>query len=203
MKTKIALAIAATLLTSAAFAEDKVNLSHSITLAENATVSFEIAVGSIVIETWDKDVMELDIEVKEGDNGWFSSADMDEVELDISGNNDDISLEIDVEDVVQKWHVKLPKTASIDIDLGVGEVDVELFERSASIDVGVGEVDLELASDNYREIELESGVGGADLDGFKGAERERNIVNESIRWRGEGKYDIEIEVGVGDIDVRD
>ncbi|BDX06530.1 hypothetical protein [Planctobacterium marinum] len=203
MKTKIALAIAATLFTSASFAKDRVNLSESIDLSENAQVHFEVAVGSIQIETYDGDTIKLDIEVKESDNDWFSSADLDDVELKVRGDADDISLEIDVEDVVQTWIVKLPKTANIEIDLGVGEVEIEDFERSASIDVGVGEVDIELASDNYREIELESGVGGADLDGFKGADRERNIVNESIEWRGTGEYEIEIDVGVGDIDVRD
>lgn len=203
MKTKIALAVAATLITTSVIAKDRVYLSESIRLAEDAHVSFDIRVGSLHIETYDGDIMELDIEVKEGDNGWFSSADMEDVELDIDGDDEDISLEVDVEDVVQKWRVKLPRTASIDIDLGVGEVDIENFERSAFIDVGVGEVDIELVSDDYREIELESGVGGADLDGFKGADRERNMVNESIRWRGKGEYDIEVDVGVGDIDVRD
>ena len=185
MKTKIALAIAATLFTTASFAKDRINLSESIDLSSNAKVHFEIAVGSIQIETYDGDTMKLDIEVKESDNDWFSSADLDDVELKVTGDSDNIALEIDVEDVVQTWIVKLPKTANVEIDLGVGEVEIEL------------------ASDNYHEIELESGVGGADLDGFRGADRERNMVNESIEWRGTGEYEIEVDVGVGDIDVRD
>lgn len=203
MKTKIALAIAATLIAQSSFAKDKVTLQESIKLTPESSVHFEVPVGSLTMETYDGDTLELEIEVKEADSDWFNSADLDEVELMIDQRETSVLLEIDMEDIVQKWSVRIPKNVHVNIDLGVGEVEIDGFERSASIDVGVGEVDIDLDSDNYREIELETGVGDVDLRGFKNIDRERNLVNESIRWRGEGEYDIEIEVGVGEINVQD
>lgn len=203
MKTKIALIIAATLVTQTSFAKDKVNLQQSIKLTAESTVHFEVPVGSLDIETYNGDTLELDIEVKEADSDWFSSADLEDVELTIDQRDNAVLLEIDMEDVVQKWSVRIPKNIHLDIDLGVGEVEIDDFERTATIDVGVGEVDIDLENDNYRLIDLETGVGDVDLRGFNNIDRERNLVNESIRWRGKGEYDLEIEVGVGEINVQE
>jgi len=202
MKTKVALAIFAVLFTTASMAKSSVTLKERINIDANADIHFEVAVGSVEIETYDGDEIILEIEVKEGDNDWFKSVDLDEAELAVRNSGSKVHLEIDMEDIVQQWQVRIPNNANIDIDLGVGEVSIEDFARDAIIDLGVGEVDIELADKNYRRIELESGVGGADLDGFSGADRERNIVNEQITWRGNGDYEINIDVGVGDIDVK-
>ena len=69
------------------------------------------------------------------------------------------------------------------------------------VEVGVGEVDVRLADNDYRKVELETGVGGTDLNGFKGVSQERSIVSENTSWRGDGEYVISVEVGVGEVDV--
>jgi hypothetical protein len=202
MKLKAGVAIFALLFTTASLGKDRVTLEETISVEAQSTIHFDIPVGSLEITTYDGDKVILEVEVKEADSDWFSSVDLDDVEIDITQSGTKLHLEIEKEDVVQKWEVKIPSDASLNIDLGVGEVDIDDFDRDANIDVGVGEVDVYLSGTNYREIELDSGVGGADLDGFSNIDRERAMVSESIEWTGKGDYDLIIDVGVGDIDVR-
>lgn len=202
MKFKVAITIFAILFTTASLGKDRVTLEDTISANAESTIHVNVPVGSLEIETYDGDEIVLEVEVKEADNDWFKSVDLEDAEIEVRKNGDRIYLEIDMEDVVQSWQVKIPKDADLDIDLGVGEVDIEDFERSANIDVGVGEVDIYLSDDNYADIDLDSGVGGADLDGFKNVDRERAMISESVEWSGKGEHEINIDVGVGDIDVR-
>lgn len=201
MKFKVALTIFAVLFTAASLGKDKVTLEESITVEANASIHFEVPVGSLDITTYNGDEIIIKVEVEEADNDWFSSPDLSEAKIEIDNSGDKVHLEIDMEDVVQKWEVKIPHDANLDIDLGVGGIEIEDFERDAIIDVGVGEIDITLSSDNYREIELGAGVGDVDLDGFKNIDRDRAMVSENIEWRGKGDHDLNIEVGVGDIEV--
>lgn len=201
MKTKVVLAIAAVLFSTASLGKSRVTLEETISIDAGSDIKIEVPVGSLTIETYDGDDIIVEIEIKESDNDWFSSPDLDDAELDIDKSDKSVHLEVDMEDVVQKWEMKIPKDAHLDIDLGVGEVEIEDFEGDAKIDVGVGEVDINLSGDNYREIDLESGVGGVDLDGFSRVDRERKLVSESVEWTGKGDYELNIDVGVGEVDV--
>lgn len=201
MKTKVALAIAAVLFSTASLGKSRVTLEETISIDANSSIKVEVPVGSLMIETYDGEDIIVEVEVKESDNGWFNSADLDDAEIDIDKSGKSVHLEIDMEDVVQKWEMKIPRDAHLDIDLGVGELDIEGFERDANIDVGVGEVDIELSGDNYREIELESGVGGVDLDGFRNIKDKRKLVSESVEWQGQGEYQLNVDIGVGEVEV--
>lgn len=201
-KTMIAVGIAS-LFSFNALAGDSVRLEENFKIDANSTIHFDIPVGSLDLRTHNSDEVIINVRVKAQEDGWFSSdADLDDayLEKDISGSK--VRLEIDLDDTVQEWEVTIPASANIDIDLGVGEIDLEDVEKDIFVDVGVGEVDIELASDDYDRIELESGVGATDLSGFRGEDSERNLVSESTYWRGNGRYQINVEVGVGEVDVR-
>lgn len=202
MKLKVAVTIFAILFTAASLGKSRITLEETINIESDSAVYINIPVGSLEVETYDGDEIVLEVELKESDEGWFKSVDFDDAEIDIRQSGDKIHLEVDMEDVVQNWQVKLPESASLDIDLGVGQVNIEDFHQDANIDVGVGEVDVQLADDNYREIDLDSGVGGADLRGFKNVDRERAMISETVNWQGKGDFDLTIDVGVGDIEVR-
>lgn len=84
---------------------------------------------------------------------------------------------------------------NLDFDMGVGKVEIEAaLLGSSEIDAGLGRLDLRLLgdADSYR-IKVERGLGSVKLDG--------NEV-ESDRSYGEGENLIEIDGGVGAIEVR-
>ena len=86
--------------------------------------------------------------------------------------------------------------AALDIEVGVGSIAIENLENSLEAEVGVGSVRVDAAVDDFKQIELSTGVGDTSLKGFSGEfENTRNIVSSEIRYSGDGKYSIEAEVG--------
>lgn len=82
-----------------------------------------------------------------------------------------------------------------DIDMGIGELNLtsELGGKS-SIDYGVGETNLVLiGTDNDYQIELDKGIGEAWLD-------DRKMSDDSVY--GEGKNVIEIDGGIGELNIK-
>lgn len=200
MKKTIIAASLATIVTVPVFAKDSVHLEDRFEVREDSSVYIDISVGSLDLRTHDSNEIIIKVRVKEQEDKWFSG-DLDDVELDKDFSGSKIHLEIDADDTVQEWEVIIPASAHINVDLGVGEIDMEGVSKDIHVDVGVGEVDIELASDDYERIELESGVGATDLDGFRNAANERHFISQESHWRGEGRYRIDVEVGVGDVDV--
>lgn len=83
---------------------------------------------------------------------------------------------------------------NLNFDMGVGEVTLKSrIEGNSKIDMGVGEINLTLlgSRDDYK-IEIDKGIGDANLDG-------KDVTDGSVYGSGENK--IEIDGGVGDIDI--
>lgn len=183
-------------------AKDQVVLQETYNIEANSTININVAVGELDIETHNGDDVRLEIIVKESDDNWFDSMDLDEAEITFSQKQEQVYFSVDVEDTTQEWKVLVPQNANLDIDMGVGKVTIEDVNQSVNLDLGVGDAEIRLIDSNYNRISLDTGVGDADLDGFSNAETERNIVSENVKWRGEGEYRINVDVGVGDIEVR-
>ena len=49
---------------------------------------------------------------------------------------------------------------------------------------------------------MSAGVGDARLRGAEVEHNDRAFVSHSVNGRGAGSHDLEVEVGVGDLDVR-
>lgn len=147
----------------------------------------------------------LEITENDDDDGWFgrdNDIDVNAVELesDVRGNRlvlrqTDKHLNID-------WTVELPTVAETSVEFGVGEVDGEFGDTSLRVELGVGDIDLTLPASAVGDIDLSAGVGDARLRGAETEHQDRTFVSQSVSGRGAGNHDLDVEVGVGDIDVR-
>ena len=149
------------------------------------TVWLEIPVGKMDIEVYDGDKIELDIKL-ESRRRWFvwRPRNIDAVELEIGTSGSVLVLGIDRDNLEQHWRVRMPAALALDIDVGVG---------AARVDV---------AHQNFRSIHVSSGVGDAIVRGFQqGNDSERNFVSADAYYYAEGKYRIELGVGVGEAQV--
>lgn len=189
-------------LSVSAYAKESVVLEDKFTVPSEAHIVLKIPVGGVELRTHDGDTLSYRVKVEEADGHWFSSANLSDIKVDRAIHGDRVRLHIDEEDTEQHWVVNVPKHAAISIDLGVGSVEVEGASRDLDVEVGVGSAEVELSGNDYRAIELEVGVGGASLTGFNDHQSKRAIVSEDVSWQGEGRYDVKVDVGVGDISVK-
>lgn len=182
-------------------AGEKVEIEENIDIKGANTLYLDVEVGEVDIKTHNSDEISLDVVVKESDSNWFKNNDLDDVELTQEIRKDTVYLSIDVEDTKQNWKLLVPEHLNLKLKMGVGEIQVDGLSKDIDIHLGVGDTEVFLADNNYSSIELDTGVGDADLDGFDNQKTRRSIVSKSIEWLGNGSHDVNVEVGVGDVEV--
>lgn len=92
--------------------------------------------------------------------------------------------------------------AGVELDSGVGDVDVMVPEGNIMIDLGVGTAVVQAPAAVYGAAEAAGGVGSARLE-VRGEKIESGgFVGKSASWEGNGRYRIEVAVGVGDAVIK-
>ncbi len=203
-KIAVATLLASSLFSSSVFADSEKRITDSITMKPEQTLSINFPVGSLEVEIVDTNELTIEIDIEAKNDSWFSSdQDVSGVTLDKDIRDKRIKLEIDDNDLQQEWLIKVPKSAALDLEIGVGSVEISNLINSADIEVGVGSVRIATSTNDFKRIELESGVGDTAIRGMQGdLEQKRNMVSSESILRGNGQFSIEAEVGVGDIKVK-
>ncbi|EAR28668.1 Secreted protein containing internal repeats [Pseudoalteromonas tunicata D2] len=198
------LTLIAALCSQQAIADSEKRIAETLTMTKQQSLSINFPVGSLEIEAGDSDQLEIEIDLKPKNSGWFSSsADLSSITLDKKITDNKISLEVDKDDLQQEWTIRLPRTAALDVHLGVGSIEINNFANSADIEVGVGSVRIDTTLDDFKNIQLSSGVGDTRVSGLVNEIKEqRKLVSSETEYRGAGQYNLNIEVGVGDIRIR-
>ncbi len=119
----------------------------------------------------------------------------------------------------ERWTVELPAGLGLDLDLGVGDVEVRGVAGGVRLDLGVGDATVEVADGD---VDADLGVGDLEItaplaavgavDGGTGVgearlhlpERSvegRGTVSKRVSWTGDGPGRVSADVGVGDVVV--
>lgn len=191
----------ATVTSMAVLAAEKIELTESIKVPDNSHIHINVPVGQVKLITKQTDQVDLNIIVKQKNGGWFDSSDITQAKLDKEIRGNQLFLSVDIEDSKQDWVVTVPVDSSLKLNIGVGTVDLRNISKNLDVNVGVGEADIKLGDDNYQLIKLSTGVGDAELTGLERVKTKRNMVSKTVSWGGNGKHSINVEVGVGDIEV--
>jgi hypothetical protein len=95
-----------------------------------------------------------------------------------------------------------PRYLPIEIDLGVGELEIFEVEADLRIDLGVGEVEISMPREAIASVEVEVGIGDAELHPRVDHVDRSGFLGSDLSWRGgSGDSEIVIEVGVGDVEI--
>lgn len=98
--------------------------------------------------------------------------------------------------------VHVPRFLALRCDLGVGELKVSGMERDVAIDLGVGEVHVSLPEHAVGTVDLDVGVGEADLSSSHGSQAGKGFIAKELHWRkGKGEAAVRVDCGVGEINV--
>ncbi len=183
-------------------AANRVSRNHDFDLDDINELEINNSVGSIEMRIGDDDELHVDIDIESGDDGFFRRGkDVDDIDLDIRRRGDKLILTIDEDNIKADWYIELPALNAIDIDMGVGELDIEIGASSLAIDLGVGEIDVLAPLASTGDIEISAGVGDTTIRGINSVENKRSFVSSKSEGRGEGELSIDVEVGVGDVTV--
>lgn len=201
---KTTLLAGALMASSMAMAANFKTITQSIEAEDFDELKVAFSVGELELEVWDGDTIELEIELR-AERSWLSwrRRDVEDIELEVRSSGDSLFLGIDEDKLNQTWVLKVPESLALEIEMGVGEISIDGLNNSLFADLGVGEFSIRTTSENFATIRASVGVGDATLRGFgSGSENERSFVSADANYQGSGEYDIEVEVGVGEVSVR-
>ena len=160
----------------------------------NGYVHVRLSVGDVHIKRGDSATIKLEYTFKSRREKNVKEAN---VSFDVNGNNATIEFhapsgantQFDVE-------LEVPPNTNIDVHAKVGDVTVDNVDGDKDLNLGVG--DLRVASEHtgYRLINASTGIGDVHGDGYG---ETSGWLGKTLKYRGDGKYELRAHVGVGDI----
>jgi hypothetical protein len=119
------------------------------------------------------------------------------VDFDVHGNDATIEFhapsgantEFDVE-------LEVPEKTNLDVHDKVGDVTVDDVEGDKDLTLSVGDIRVSDGREGYRLVNASAGIGDVHSDGYG---ETSGWLGKTLKYRGEGKYELRAHVGVGDI----
>jgi Putative adhesin len=158
------------------------------------SIHVHMTVGDLRIRRGDSDKIRLEYTVKSKNERNVKDAHVEfgihgkdatiEFHSPSSGNtNFDVTLEI-------------PQSTNLDVHEKVGDLRVENIEGDKYLDLGVGDIRVANEKARYRLINASAGIGDVDSPGYG---ETSGWLGKTLRYHGDGKYELRAHVGVGDI----
>jgi hypothetical protein len=119
------------------------------------------------------------------------------VDFDIRGNDASIEFhapyggntQFDVE-------LEVPANTNLDAHQKVGDLTVEDVEGDKDLELGVGDIRVAKGPSVYRLVRASTGIGDVNSDGYG---ETSGWLGKTLKYHGDGKYELRAHVGVGDI----
>lgn len=178
-------------------------LSAQFPASDLTKLEIQNGVGELKIEHSNDATISVEVNVKPAKKWLFKEADTDSATLKSSVNAGRLTVSVPMDDTEQEWLVKIPKGMALDLQLGVGEIDIQADPADISAEIGVGSFEAEVLLSNYNDVEMSAGVGEVSVKTNAKVEEDRHLVGGDIHFHGKGSANISVEVGVGDAVVRD
>jgi hypothetical protein len=98
--------------------------------------------------------------------------------------------------------LEVPKSLGLSVDMGAGEVDIRGMEDDVTVELGAGDATVHAPEQSIHSVRLTVGLGDATLVHGHDRIEGKGFISKSLRWHeGRGPARIEVDLGVGDIDV--
>jgi hypothetical protein len=159
------------------------------------SVHVHMTVGRVRIRRGDSDKINLEYTVKSRHEKNVREA---RVDFDVHGK--DATLEFHSSsggNTNFEVTIEVPQNTNLDVHEKVGDLIVEhSIEGDKYLDLGVGDIRVADSPTGYRLINASSGIGDVNGAGYG---QVSGWLGKSLRYHGEGKYELRAHVGVGDI----
>ncbi|MGD0135889.1 MAG: DUF4097 family beta strand repeat-containing protein [Bryobacteraceae bacterium] len=157
-------------------------------------VHVRLSVGDVHIKRGDASKISLRYTVKSSREKNVKDATMN---FDVHGNDATIEFhapsggntQFDVE-------LEVPQNTNLDVHAKVGDVTVDDVEGDKDLTLGVGDIRVGKGHAGYRLVNASTGIGDVDGDGYG---ETSGWLGKTLKYHGEGKYELRAHVGVGDV----
>ncbi len=93
--------------------------------------------------------------------------------------------------------LEIPANTNLDLHQKVGDMTIDDVIGDKDLSLGVGDLRIAAAHSGYRRVNASTGVG----DVHTGYGQTSGWLGKTLKYRGDGKYELHAHVGVGDIRV--
>ena len=153
-----------------------------------------MSVGDLHIKRGDSTRIRLQYTVKSRHESNVKEA---RVDFDVHGNDATIEFHspmsgntnFDVE-------LEIPINTNLDLHQKVGDMTIDDIVGDKDVNLGVGDLRIATGHAGYRMVHATTGVGDVDSDGYG---ETSGWLGKTLKYRGDGKYELRAHVGVGDI----
>ena len=153
-----------------------------------------LSVGDVRIKRGDSDKIRLHYTVKSDRDKKVKDSTVD---FDVHGRDANIEFhaasssntEIDVE-------LEVPQNTNLDVHDKVGDITVKDIEGDKDLELGVGDIRIEVERSAYHIVRASTGIGDVNGSGYG---ETSGWLGKTLKYSGDGKYELRAHVGVGDI----
>ena len=151
-------------------------------------------VGDLHIKRGDSTRVRLEYTVKSRRESNVKEA---RVDFNIRGNDATVEFHAPTGGNTQfRVELEVPANTHIDVHQKVGDLTVDSIEGDKDLNLGVGDIRISTGRSGYRLVNASTGIGDVNSDGYG---ETRGWLGKTLKYHGDGKYELRAHVGVGDI----
>ena len=157
-------------------------------------VHVRLSVGDLRIKRGDAGRIRLEYTVKSRREHNVKEA---HVDFNIRGNDATVEFRAPTGGNTQfDVELEVPANSHLDVHQKVGDLTVESVEGDKDLNLGVGDIRVSTGRSGYRLVNASTGIGDVNSDGYG---ETRGWLGKTLKYHGDGKYELRAHVGVGDI----
>ncbi len=158
-------------------------------------VHVRLGVGDVHVKRGDSNKIKLEYTVKSRHERNVKEAHLD---FDVRGNDATIEFHAPSSGNTQfDVELEVPANTNLDVHEKVGNMTIDNIDGDKDLDLGVGDIRVAaIAQSAYKLVRASTGIGDVDSHGYG---ESSGWLGKTLKYRGEGKYELRAHVGVGDI----
>ena len=158
-------------------------------------VHVRLSVGDLHIKRSDSSQILLHYTVKSRRESRVKEA---HVDFDVHGRNAEIEFHAPTSGNTQfDVELDVPQNTNLDVHEKVGDLTVEDIEGDKDLDLGVGDIRIAGGRSAYHLVRASTSIG--DVSGPGGYDESGGWLGKTLKYHGDGKYELRAHVSVGDI----
>lgn len=165
---------------------------------DGGMVHLRISVGDLQIRRSDSDKIRLHYTIKSRRESRLKEA---HVDIEVRGRDANIEFHAPTSGNTQlNVELEVPRTTNLDVHGKVGDLTVENIQGDKDLELGVGDIRVEVERSTYHLVNASTSIGDVNGDGYG---ESSGWLGKTLKYHGDGKYELRAHVSVGDISLEE